>query len=92
MEFIYVNIDLGCPCWLAVDLAFIVACMMIACCSVLSFDFLVKKKHLPQNPVQVQRDSDFDFKSEVKSIMKGVDYSASNIGNIMLIGWIMNGF
>ena len=67
-------------------LLFIVASMVIAWCSGLLFDFLVKKKHLPENPIKVEIDSDFNFKAEVKSMMKGADYSASNISNVMLTG------
>ncbi len=67
-------------------LLFIAGSMVIAWCSGLLFDVLVQRKHLPENPVKVEIDSDFDFKSEVKLMIKGADYSFSNIAQVMLTG------
>lgn len=67
-------------------LLFIVASMVVAWCSGLFFDFLVRKKHLPANPVKVEVKDDFDFKAEFKLMARQADYSVSNFVNVFVSG------
>lgn len=81
-------------------LLFIAASMVIAWCSGLFFDYLVRKEFLPANPVKVEIEDDFDLKAEFKTLAKQADYSVSNLIKVfasglkesqMVLRWVLFG-
>lgn len=81
-------------------LAFIIFSAVIAILTGLVFDYLVERKHLPENKSRVEISSDFDFKLELKKIFSKLSLnpllSLKALRNgfeesLMIIRWIMVG-